>query len=121
MSCPGLHCAGCGGGVAVPVVVLAALEGAAWVLAHILWILGTAAVCAVLTGVAVARLARWSDARAARLWAQRPVQLHAAPVTEPRAERAAIAPAVVHLNFYGVPADERATIIRTAIERNEPS
>ena len=101
------------------VVAVAAVYGIEWALARILWILSAAVIIAVVTVAAMVPLMRW-----ALLWRVReaPAQLYAEPVTElPRTERPAIAPAVINLNFYGVPAAERATIIRTAIEGNGPS
>ena len=109
------------------VVAVAAVYGIEWALARILWILSAAVIIAVVTVAAMVPLMRWAQRRDAvrlPLWRVReaPAQLYAEPVTElPRTERPAIAPAVINLNFYGVPADERATIIRTAIEGNEPS
>ena len=56
---------------------------------------------------------RWADRRDARHAASGPLLItRAAPAALPRAERPAIAPAVVNLNFYGVPEHERAAIIR---------
>ena len=101
-----------GGGAALAVAAaVAALEGVAWVLANLLWILGTGAACAVLAGVAVARLMRWSDDRAARVWAQRPARLRAEPVPEvPRAEPAAIEGGThVHLHYHAAPGAEVTT------------
>lgn len=105
-----------GGGGALAVAAGAgALEGAAWVLVHVWWILGTGALCAVLTGVTVARLARWSDERAIRVWCQRPAQLYAEPVPEvAQAARPAIGP-VYNFNFYGPAGDTHAAVIRKAI------
>lgn len=105
-----------GGGVALVVAAaVAAFAGVAWVLTHILWILGTGVLCAVLTGVAVARLAAWSDEHDARVWAQRPERLRAEPVPQvSRAERPAIGP-VYHFNFYGPAGDTHAAVIRKAI------
>ena len=107
------------------------IEVAVWLLARIWWILGSSAGVTVAAMLILARLMRWArarDERDALAWERRRVQpgtpapLRAEPVTElPRTERPAIAPAVINLNFYGVPAAERATIIRTAIEGNEPS
>ena len=106
----------------------AAVEGAEWVLARIFWILGTGLLFMVALAVILGWLMRWTarrDAVRVPLWRDTgapPAQLYAEPVTElPRTERPAIAPAVINLNFYGVPAAERATIIRTAIEGNGPS
>ncbi len=120
MSCGGLHCAGCAGGASIPVMPLLAVYGLAWIAEHIIEVAAISAACGVLAVAAVVALMRWQDRRAARVWAQRPAQLRAERVAEvPRPERPAIAP-VVNLNFYGLPDDERATIIRTAIERTGP-
>lgn len=65
MSCSGLHCAGCGGGAGVPVIALLALEGGAWIAAHVLEVAITSAACGVLSVAAVAWLMRWQDRRQA--------------------------------------------------------
>ena len=124
--CCVMPAAGGGSVFLVIMAAVAAVEGMEWALARIWWILGTAAVIAALAVAAMVPLMRWArrrDAQPVALWrGEAPARLRAEPVTElPRTERPAIAPAVINLNFYGVPADERATIIRTAIEGNEPS
>jgi hypothetical protein len=116
MSCSGLHCAGCAGGVALPVVPLLELYGAVWLAGHIVEVIVTCAVCGVLAVAAAVALSRWADRRDARraaAWEPRYVR------ALPAAPRPAIAP-VYNLNFYGVPADERAAVIRNAIEGSEP-
>jgi len=119
MSCSGLHCAGCGGGSAAPVVAFAIFCGVDWIAAHIVEVAAVSAACGVLAVAAVVALMRWADRRDAlrtALWAVRAEAAGtprvATAVTS--AERPALAPAVMNLNFYGVPADERAAIIRTA-------
>ncbi len=101
--------AGGGGGLAVA-TALAAVMGIEWVFAHLLWILGTGVLCAVLTAVAVARLARWSDERAVRVWAQRPAQLRAEVVTEvPPAQQPAIA-SHYHVHYHAADGQQAPAI-----------
>jgi len=76
MSCPGLHCAGCGGGAAVPVAGLAAVFGVAWVAENIVMVAAVSVACAVLSLAAAAVLMRWAgrrDARRLPLWTVREV------------------------------------------------
>lgn len=72
MSCSGLHCAGCAGGVAVPVVPLAATLGVAWVVEHIIEVAAVSAGCGALAVVAVVWLMRWQERREAVHAASRP-------------------------------------------------
>lgn len=115
MACTGLHCACCSGGAAVPPIAFAYACGAAWVAGHLVEVAVTSAVCGALAVAAVVALMRRQDrrqaARAARcsLFVTRPDAL-------PGPGRPAIAPAVVNLNFYGMAPDERAAIIRAAID-----
>ncbi len=96
MSCSGLHCAGCGGGAGVPVVALLALEGAAWVAAHVIEVAAVSAACGALAVAAVAALMRWQDRRQAAFAACGPLlitRLDAAPLPPPR--RRELPPAVI--------------------------
>jgi hypothetical protein len=117
------YAAGGGGVFAVIFAVAAAIEGAEWVLARIWWIAGWSAAVLAVAVVIVSRLARRARARDTAplaLWRGAPAQLHADPVAElPRAQPQAIAP-VINLNFYGVPDERAATVIRTAIEGTAP-
>jgi len=100
---------GAGGGAGLVIAAaVAAAEGVAWVLAHILWILGTGAACAALTAVAVARLMRWSDERAARAWSARPAQLRVrgVPAGLPPAGAPAAIEQHVHLHYHAAPGAE---------------
>jgi hypothetical protein len=128
MACSGLHCAGCAGGIAVPIVPLAEVYGLVWIAEHIVEVIAVSAGCGVLAVAAVVALMRWADRRdAARDAAWR--QLHARQVPEignpvtvlpPPARRELGAPAV-HLHFHGLPDAEQAVIIRQALtERTEP-
>ena len=63
MACSGLHCAGCAGGAAVPVVPLAAVFGLAWITEHIVEVAIVSATCGVLAVAAVVALTRWADRR----------------------------------------------------------
>jgi hypothetical protein len=119
MACSGLHCAGCGGGAAVPAVLMFAAAGGAWVAEHLIEVAAVSVACAGLAFAAVAALARWSDRRAARSWAQRPAQLRAEPVRQvPAAGRPAIGP-VYHFNFYGAAGDTHAAVIRKALTEGD--
>ena len=136
MTCPGLHCACCTGGAAVPVLPLAAFLGLAWIAEHLAEVAAVSAACGVLSVAAVVTLMRWQDRRQA---ARGPLMvdraevraevLDAAGIRQPRADcklaigtrvpdpgsagRAAIAP--IHLHFHGLPDDRQAAIIRQAI------
>ena len=71
MPCPGVHCAGCAGGAAVPVVPLAAAFGLAWVAEHLIEVAIVSAACGVLSVAAVVALMKWGerrDARHAAIW-----------------------------------------------------
>ena len=124
MACSGLHCSGCAGGVSVPPVAFAAAFGFAWVLNHLIEVAVVSAACGVLAVAAVVALMRWADRRDARraaatsLWTVR-----AEVIDTPRqqaavtpAARPAIAPAVVNLNFYGLPDEQQAAVIRRALD-----
>ena len=58
MSCSGLHCAGCVGGAAVPVVPLAAFCGLAWVAEHLVEVVIVSGTCGVLAVAGVVALIR---------------------------------------------------------------
>ena len=61
MSCSGLHCAGCAGGVAVPVVPLVAVCGLAWIAEHLIEVVIVSAACGILSLAAVVVLMRWAS------------------------------------------------------------
>ena len=107
---------GGGAGMLTAAAIAAGIYGAAWVLAHLILILATGAVCAVLTAVAIRLLMNWSDQHAIRVWSQRPGQLPAAaaPTSLPRPGRAAITSGVT-LNFYNLTEAEQAMVIRKAL------
>jgi hypothetical protein len=109
--------------VSVPPAVFAATLGLAWVAENIIAVAATSAACGILAFAAVVALMRWTGRREARFAESGPL-LHARCEvingSQPQsavgqAGQPAIAPAVISLNFYGVPADERAAIIRNAI------
>jgi len=121
------------------VVVIAAIYGIEWVLARIFWILGSAAVIAVVAIAALVPLMRWAarrDAARMALWreahvpAQLPAQLRAERVSEVPASLASEVngaglrsrPAIEHhhygpqIHVYGPDGEETAArIIRSAL------
>jgi hypothetical protein len=115
VNCSGIHCAGCGGGAAFPVVVLAALEGFAWVAAHVIEVAAVSLACAVLAVAAVAALIRRQERRAAAHAARGPLLItrpDAAPL--PPARRGGLPP-VVNNYFYVADPAVAARVIRTAL------
>ena len=113
MSCSGLHCAGCGGGASVPVIALVALEGAAWVAAHVIEVAVVSAACGVLAVSAVVALMRWQDRRQAAVAARGPLlvtRLDAAPLPPPSRREL---PQVV--NIYVADGGTAARVIRQAL------
>ncbi len=130
MSCPGLHCAGCAGGAAIPVWPLAAVYGLAWIAEHIIEVIAVSAACGVLALAAVVALMRWADRRDARRAAQwqfryvREVPNVAVTNLPPGAtnltavcdtERPALGFRDLHIHIDGVPSAEQATVIRQAL------
>ena len=125
MSCPGVHCAGCLGGAAVPVVPLLGFCGAAWVAEHVIEVAIVCGVSGALAVAAVVALMRWANRRderqrgAASIWTVREVP----PITHARAEsvtsaaRPALEAPAVHLHFHGMPDTEHAAVIRQALGR----
>jgi len=119
MSCSGLHCAGCAGGGTVPVVILAALEGFAWVAAHIIEVAVVSAACGVLAFAAVVALVRRGDRRDARqlargtLFVTRP---DAAPLPPPARREL---PPVINNYFYVAAPVAPARVIRQALPAPE--
>jgi hypothetical protein len=102
MSCSGLHCAGCGGGAAVPVAALAALEGFTWVAAHVIEVAAVSLACGVLSVAAVVAVVRWQDRRQVAFAARGPLlvtRADAAPLPAAR-QRTALPPPVVNNYFY---------------------
>jgi hypothetical protein len=123
MSCSGLHCGGCAGGMAVPVVPLAAIYGLAWVAEHIIEVAIVSAACGALAVAAVVALMRWQERREARRAASRSIwTVRAEPVTKrsrdffsPPPPRRELEAGGVHLHFHGLPDDRQAAIIRQAL------
>jgi hypothetical protein len=115
VSCGGLHCAGCIGGMAVPVVPAFEFYGIVWVVEHLVEVVATSAVCGALAVAVVVFLMKRQERREVMraatqsLWNVRAEAL-------PHPERRAVGPAVVHFNFYGVPEREQAAVIRRAID-----
>jgi hypothetical protein len=118
MSCSGLHCAGCAGGVSVPPVAFAAAFGLAWVAENIIAVASVSVVSGALAVAAVRWLMAWSDRRDERRAAAGPLLYVRSEVIgggQPQAAVVSIAPAVV-FNFYGPGGkDMAARVIRTAI------
>ena len=119
MSCSGIHCAGCGGGAGVPVIALVALEGAAWVAAHVIVVAVVSAACGALAVAAVAALMRWQDRRQAAICARGTLfvtRMDAAPLPPPA--RRELPPAV---NNYYVITDPgtAARVIRQAVTKTQ--
>ena len=118
MSCSGLHCAGCGGGVGVPVAALVALEGAAWVAEHLVEVIAVAVTCGVLSLAAAIWLAGWIQRRDARRWQQirpaREVPARATATVIPQAATGA-QPAIeqhYHVHHHYAASPEPARVIR---------
>ena len=104
MSCPGvtIHCAGCAGGVAVPVVPLLELYGAMWLAEHIIEVAIACAVSGALAVAIVIALARWADRRDARrsaTWQFQYVREVPATPAAPQVSRG-IVPAIEH-HYHG--------------------
>lgn len=112
MSCSGLHCSGCVGGMAVPIVPIVAFCGLAWVAEHLVEVVIVSGTCGVLAVAAVVVLMRWAgrrDTRQAVAWQQ----MRAREV--PPAVRPALGFRDLHIHLDGVAADEQAEVIRQAI------
>ena len=96
----GAHTHGSGGVVELAVVGAAGMAGlgiAAYVAPRLAWVLGTVAVCAVLTVAAVVALTRWMPA--VRVWSPEPARLTAREV--PAALPPAGAPALEqHVHYH---------------------
>ena len=120
MSCSGIHCAGCGGGTAAPIAALAALEGFAWVAAHLIEVAAVSAACGVLSVAAVVALMRWQDRRQAAFAARGPLLVtrpDAAPLP-PARPRGELPPVV---NIYIADPAVAARVARQALPgRSEP-
>ena len=122
MACGGLHCAGCGGGSAAPVLAFAAFCGVDWVVTHIVEVAIVSATCGVLAVAAVVALMRWSDRRDARHAARYPLlrtreaPALAAKVT-PQVMQGTTPPAIeqhVHYHYHAAER-EAARVIRTTL------
>jgi hypothetical protein len=121
VSCSGLHCAGCAGGMSVPIVPLLALYGATWVAEHLVEVVSISAICGALAVAAVVALIRWCDRREARraaasrsLWTARAEAVGPqAAAALPRQQQPAIGD--VHIHFRGLPDAEQAHAIRKAL------
>ena len=120
--CPGLHCDGCGSGnsgCGVAVLIIGATAVAAevveWVAAHALELMVITAMCVALAVAAVAALFRWAGRRDARHAVDRPFLTEREVTAVASAPRRELAAPALHLHFHGLPADEQAAIIRTAI------
>ncbi len=116
MSCSGLHCSGCATGAGVPAAALLALEGSAWVAAHVIEVAAVSAACAALAVWAVVALMRRQERREAARAARGPllVTRPGAVPLPPARQRAALPPAVSNYFYVADPA-VAARVIRTAI------
>jgi hypothetical protein len=141
MACPGVHCACCAGGIAVPVVPLLEVCGAVWVIEHLVEVVIVCGVSGALAVAASIALFRWADRRDARQAARwrllhvREVPLIAAgrsgmeartgnsiagsgrrmPISATSAEPLALGFRDVHIHLDGVPVAEQAQVIRQAL------
>lgn len=125
MTCNGLHCAGCAGGAAVPVVPIAAFLGADWVAQHLIEVAAVSAGCGAVSVAAVAALMRWCEHREARhaatrsIWAARPEAAPGptAPAAVPASAHRELAGGMTIINnFYGADGEQvAARVIRQAI------
>lgn len=123
MSCAGLHCSGCAGGVTVPPVAFAVLYGFAWVLDHLLEVAVVSAACGALAVAAVVALMRWGSRRDERQRAAASIWTVRTEVIDSGAQRAAVGPAGraalpfrdVHIHLDGQPTAEQAEVIRRAL------
>jgi hypothetical protein len=118
MSCPGLHCACCSGGSAVPVMILAGALGVDWILTHLAEVAAVAVACGALAVAASVALLRWADrrdSRRAQLWAVREVAGIGTAVPISASERPAIVYRDLHIHLDGIPASEQADVIRRAL------
>jgi len=125
MACSGLHCAGCGGGSAAPVLALTAFLGVDWVAEHLAEVAITSAACGALAVAAVIVLMRWANRRDARqraaasIWTIRaePVTGTRVPDPLPTAERSALPFRDLHIHLDGQSSTEQAAVIRQALGR----
>ncbi len=115
VSCSGLHCAGCGGGAAVPIAALAALEGLAWIAAHVIEVAAASAACGVLAVYVMVALARRQDRRQAQCGSLLITRADAAPL--PSARQCAGLPPTV--NIYVADPAVAARVIRQALPARE--
>lgn len=124
-ACPGLHCAGCGGGSAAPFLILGGIFGAEWVIENIIAVAIVSAVCGILALAAVIMLMRRADRRdagRAELWRTRYEALHPPGTVIPVAVTAPAPSALpfrdLHIHLNGVPGAGQAEIIRRALTGN---
>ena len=121
MSCPGLHCAGCGAGAGVPPLALAAVFGLAWVAEHLVEVIAVSAACGVLAVAAVVVLMRWAGRRDARRAAEwqfryvREVPRSGTRVPISGTQRPALGFRDLHIHLDGAPSAEQAAVIRQAL------
>lgn len=118
MTCPGLHCAGCGRGGTAATLTLPAIAALAawWAFQDLVAVVVAVAVSFVLTLVAVSLLIRATQKREARVGLLLAAQREAAELPwTPRARQRAVT-GDLHLHFHGLPdTGAAATIIRQAI------
>ena len=139
MACSGLHCSGCAGGMALPVVPLVAFLGAEWVVEHLVEVAAVSATCGALSVAAVVVLMRWGERRDAarrQLWTVRaealppresgtPVPIAAGGIRHAVAD--SVTPPVrpelgfrdLHIHLGGMPDAAQAAVIRQALGRTD--
>jgi hypothetical protein len=124
MSCPGLHCACCSGGIAVPVVPLVVFLGVDWVVTHLVEVAIVSGTCGALAIAASIALFRWASRRddrrlaAWRLHARTVpavVKADATPIASASAAPLALGFRDLHIHIDGVTSPEQAAIIRQAL------
>ncbi len=119
MTCAGIHCAGCGAGVSIPPIGLAATLGLAWVAEHLIEVALVSAACGILSVAAVVALMRWTARReaafAAALAARRERPTLTATAT-PQATAPTVQVVEHHHYVHAIPApDPASAIVRAAI------
>jgi hypothetical protein len=123
MTCPGLHCAGCGRGGTAATLILPAIAALAawWAFQDLVAVVVAVAASFVLALVTVSLLIRATQKREARVGLLLAAQRQAAELPwTPRAPHRAVT-GDLHLHFHGLPdTAAAAAVIRQAISGPEP-
>jgi hypothetical protein len=123
MTCPGLHCAGCGRGGTAATLILPAIAALAawWAFQDLVAVVVAVAVSFVLALVTVSLLLRATQKREARVGLLLAAQRQATELPwTPQAPHRAIT-GDLHLHFHGLPdTAAAAAVIRQAISGPEP-